>query len=63
MPCRKKKPRIGLFGRRNVGKSTMMNFLTGQHIAIVSDTAGTTTDPVRKSMEIGGAGVTVVKLR
>ena len=57
------KPRIGLFGRRNVGKSTMVNYLTGQQTAIVSDTAGTTTDPVRKSMELGGAGVTVVELR
>ena len=54
------KPRIGLFGRRNVGKSTMVNFLTGQQIAIVSDTAGTTTDPVRKSMEIGGIGPVVL---
>ena len=54
------KPRIGLFGRRNVGKSTMVNWLTGQQIAIVSDTAGTTTDPVRKSMEIGGIGPVVL---
>ena len=54
------KPRIGFFGRRNVGKSTMINFLTGQQIAIVSDTAGTTTDPVRKSMEIGGIGPVVL---
>ncbi len=54
------KPRIGLFGRRNVGKSTLINFLTGQQIAIVSDTAGTTTDPVRKSMEIGGIGPVVL---
>ena len=54
------KPRIGLFGRRNVGKSTLVNFLTGQQIAIVSDTAGTTTDPVRKSMEIGGIGPVVL---
>ncbi len=54
------KPRIGLFGRRNVGKSTMVNFLTGQQVAIVSDTAGTTTDPVRKSMEIGGIGPVVL---
>ena len=54
------KPRIGFFGRRNVGKSTMVNFLTGQQIAIVSDTAGTTTDPVRKSMEIGGIGPVVL---
>lgn len=54
------KPRIGFFGRRNVGKSTMINWLTGQNIAIVSDTAGTTTDPVRKSMEIGGIGPVVL---
>lgn len=54
------KPRIGFFGRRNVGKSTLINFLTGQQIAIVSDTAGTTTDPVRKSMEIGGIGPVVL---
>ena len=54
------KPRIGFFGRRNVGKSTMVNLLTGQQIAIVSNTAGTTTDPVRKSMEIGGIGPVVL---
>ncbi|MBP3762744.1 MAG: 50S ribosome-binding GTPase [Bacteroidales bacterium] len=54
------KPRIGLFGRRNVGKSTMVNFLTGQEVAIVSDTAGTTTDPVRKSMEITGIGPVIL---
>ena len=54
------KPRIGFFGRRNVGKSTMINWLTGQQIAIVSDTAGTTTDPVRKSMEIVGIGPVVL---
>ena len=54
------KPRIGLFGRRNVGKSSLVNCLTGQQIAIVSPTAGTTTDPVRKSMEIGGIGPVVL---
>ncbi len=54
------KPRIGFFGRRNVGKSSLVNFITGQQIAIVSDTAGTTTDPVRKSMEIGGIGPVVL---
>ena len=43
---------IALFGRRNVGKSSLINALTGQQIAIVSDVAGTTTDPVSKSMEI-----------
>jgi [FeFe] hydrogenase H-cluster maturation GTPase HydF len=43
---------IALFGRRNAGKSSLINALTGQQIAIVSDVAGTTTDPVSKSMEI-----------
>ena len=43
---------IALFGRRNAGKSSLINALTGQQIAIVSDVPGTTTDPVSKSMEI-----------
>ena len=43
---------IALFGRRNVGKSSLINALTGQHTALVSDVPGTTTDPVVKSMEI-----------
>ena len=43
---------IALFGRRNVGKSSLINALTGQQIALVSDEPGTTTDPVIKSMEI-----------
>ena len=47
---------IGIFGRRNVGKSSLINLLTGQDTAIVSDTPGTTTDPVRKRMEIPGIG-------
>lgn len=47
---------IGIFGKRNVGKSSLINALTGQRIAIVSDVAGTTTDPVGKSMEISGIG-------
>ena len=42
---------IGIFGKRNVGKSTLMNTLLNQAISIVSDTAGTTTDAVEKSME------------
>jgi len=50
------KPRIGIFGRRNYGKSSLINYLTGQNIAIVSDTPGATTDPVRKTMELGGVG-------
>ena len=52
-------PRIGIFGRRNYGKSSLVNYLTGQDIAIVSDFAGTTTDPVRKTMEITGIGPVV----
>ncbi len=43
---------IGIFGRRNVGKSSLMNALTNQPVAIVSDTPGTTTDPVEKTMEL-----------
>ena len=43
---------IGIFGKRNVGKSSLINFITGQKISIVSDTAGTTTDPVEKVMEL-----------
>lgn len=55
-----KKPHIGIFGRRNVGKSSLINALTGTEIAIVSDIPGTTTDPVKKSMEIGGIGAVVL---
>ncbi len=47
---------IGFFGRRNSGKSTLVNALAGQKIAIVSDIAGTTTDPVYKAMELKGIG-------
>lgn len=47
---------IGIFGRRNNGKSSLINLLSGQDIAIVSDVAGTTTDPVKKSVEIHGLG-------
>ena len=54
------KPHIGIFGRRNSGKSSLINLLTGQNIAIVSDTAGTTTDPVKKSLEIFGIGPCVL---
>ncbi len=54
------KPHIGIFGRRNVGKSSLINALTGQDVAIVSDEAGTTTDPVTKTMEIPGIGPVVL---
>ncbi len=50
---------IGIFGRRNSGKSSLINALTGQEIALVSDVPGTTTDPVYKSMEIHGIGPVV----
>jgi len=43
---------IGFFGRRNAGKSSIVNAVTGQQLAIVSDTKGTTTDPVYKAMEL-----------
>ncbi len=43
---------IGLFGRRNVGKSSLLNAITRQHVSIVSEIAGTTTDPVEKPMEL-----------
>lgn len=43
---------IGFFGRRNAGKSSLVNAVTGQAMAVVSETAGTTTDPVEKTMEL-----------
>lgn len=54
------KPHIGIFGRRNNGKSSFINFLAQNEIAIVSEVAGTTTDPVKKSIEIFGIGPCVV---
>lgn len=50
---------IGVFGRRNTGKSSLINMLVGQDVAIVSNVPGTTTDPVRKRMEINGIGPVV----
>ena len=47
---------IAIFGKRNSGKSSLINAITGQEIALVSDVAGTTTDPVYKAMEIHGIG-------
>ena len=51
---------IGFFGRRNAGKSCVVNAITGQDLSVVSDTLGTTTDPVRKAMEILPLGPVVV---
>jgi len=51
---------IGVFGKRNTGKSSLINTITGQDVAIVSDVPGTTTDPVRKRMEIFGVGPVVL---
>lgn len=50
---------IGLFGRRNAGKSSLINAITGQPVAVTSDIAGTTTDPVRKTMELLPVGPVV----
>ena len=47
---------IGIFGKRNSGKSSLINAITGQNTAVTSDIAGTTTDPVYKAMEIHGIG-------
>jgi [FeFe] hydrogenase H-cluster maturation GTPase HydF len=58
--ARDRQPHIGIFGRRNYGKSTLINLLVGQDIAIVSDVAGTTTDPVKKSFEITGFGPVIL---
>jgi [FeFe] hydrogenase H-cluster maturation GTPase HydF len=54
------KPHIGIFGRRNNGKSSLINLMTGQEVAIVSEEAGTTTDPVKKSIEIFGIGPAII---
>ena len=51
---------IGIFGRRNAGKSTLLNALSGQDVAIVSDVAGTTTDTVWKNIELPGIGAAVI---
>ena len=43
---------IGFFGKRNAGKSSLVNAITGQNLAVVSEQKGTTTDPVYKAMEL-----------
>ena len=52
--------RISFFGMRNVGKSSLVNAVTGQELAVVSDTLGTTTDPVSKAMELLPLGPVVI---
>ena len=51
---------IGFFGRRNAGKSSIVNAVTNQEISVVSDVRGTTTDPVIKSMELLPLGPVVI---
>jgi len=51
---------IGFFGRRNAGKSSVVNAVTGQDLSVVSDTRGTTTDPVSKAMELLPLGPVVI---
>lgn len=51
---------IAIFGRRNVGKSSLVNCLSGQEVSIVSDVAGTTTDTVWKNIELPGIGAAVI---
>ena len=51
---------IGFFGKRNAGKSSVMNAVTGQDLAVVSDVKGTTTDPVYKTMELLPLGPVVM---
>lgn len=51
---------IGFYGKRNSGKSSLINAFTGQEVSIVSEVAGTTTDPVNKAMEIHGIGACVL---
>lgn len=60
MKGRDAKPHIGIFGRRNNGKSSLINCLAGQDVAIVSGEPGTTTDPVKKSIEITGLGPAIL---
>src|SRR6056297_1927886 len=54
------RPHIGVFGRRNAGKSSLINSLTNQDLALVSDVPGTTTDPVYKAMELQPLGPVIM---
>ena len=60
MKGRESKPHIGIYGRQNTGKSSLINCITGQDIAIVADQQGVTTDPVKKSFEIIGYGPVIL---
>jgi len=60
MKGRENKPHIGIFGRRNHGKSSLINTITGQDIAVVSDIPGTTSEPVNHPVEIAGIGCVVL---
>lgn len=60
MLMKNQRTHIGIFGRRNVGKSSFINALAGEDISIVSEHAGTTTDPVNKTMELGEVGPSVL---
>ena len=60
MKGKESRPHIGIFGQTNVGKSSFINAVTGQEISIVSNTAGTTTDPVNKTVELTGIGPVVL---
>ena len=51
---------IGFFGMRNAGKSSLVNAVTGQALSLVSDVKGTTTDPVKKAMELLPLGPVVI---
>ena len=51
---------IGFFGLRNAGKSSLVNAVTGQKLSVVSDVKGTTTDPVKKAMELLPMGPVVI---
>ena len=51
---------IAFFGKRNAGKSSLVNAVTGQELSVVSDVKGTTTDPVLKAMELLPAGPVVI---
>ncbi|MDE6837877.1 MAG: 50S ribosome-binding GTPase, partial [Acutalibacter sp.] len=54
------RPHIAFFGMRNAGKSSLVNAVTGQQLAVVSDVKGTTTDPVKKAMELLPMGPVVI---